>query len=162
MAMPNTCQEYDEDGSKLIIELVTPLWGEGPAGYEWQRQLNDTLRSIGWRQCEDVPAMFYHGDGGPNDARMLTIVDDILISEAAGYDIAEKTIAALRSCFGNVTSEREPTSFVGYKLQRDRAARTLTISMPQKIIEACGEHLPQIIDGKASVLSGKKLMDAAD
>ena len=162
MAMPNTCQEYDEDGSKLIIELVTPLWGEGPAGYEWQRQLNDTLRSIGWRQCEDVPAMFYHGDGGPNDARMLTIVDDILISEAAGYDIAEKTIAALRSCFGSVTSEREPTSFVGYKLQRDRAARTLTISMPQKIIEACGEHLPQIIDGKASVLSGKKLMDAAD
>ena len=34
--------------------------------------------------------------------------------------------------------------------------------MPQKIVEACREHLPQIVDGKASVLSGKKLMDAAD
>ena len=162
MAMPNTCQEYADDGTKLVIKLVTPLWGEAPAGYEWQCKLNDTLHELGWRQCEDVPAMFYYGDGGPNDARLLTVVDDLLFSEAEGYEIAQATIAALRARFGNVTSEREPTSFVGYKLKRDRSARTLTISMPQKVVEACREHLPEVISGKAQVITGKKLMDTAD
>ena len=139
----------------------TPLWGEKPAGYEWQVELAKTLGEMGWRESE-VPAMWYYGDGGPNDARMLVVVDDLLFSEKEGYEIANATVAYLRAKYGKVTSEREPSSFVGYKLERDRAARTLTISMPQKVTEAAREHLPSLLEGKADVLSGKKLMDTAD
>ena len=40
----------------------------------------------GRASCEDVPAMYYFSDG-ENEAHMITIVDDFLISETNGYDI---------------------------------------------------------------------------
>ena len=73
-----------------------------------------------------LTAMFYYGDGGPNDAqmtgaqmvtgaqmtgaqmRLLMVVDDLLFFKADGYEVAHATVTALRARFGNVTSEREP------------------------------------------------------
>ena len=34
--------------------------------------------------------------------------------------------------------------------------------MPQKAAEAAREHMPELIDGAPKVLTGKRLMDAAD
>ena len=56
-----------------------------------------------------------------------------------------------------------PTSFAGFKLERDRERRTLTLSMPQKIVEAAREHMPELLRSeRPTVLSGKRLADAAD
>lgn len=162
MALPSTLPMRDEDGTPLCIELATPMWGEGPAGYEWQRTFNEALLELGWRQAECVPAMFSINVDG-KDAHMLTVVDDFLISESGGHEIADRTIAALRQRFGEVKAEHEPDSFVGYKIQRDRLARTLTISMPQKIVEAARAHAPALIEGAAlDAPKGKKLVDLAD
>ena len=73
MRMPDTCQEYDEDGCEMVVMLVTPLWGEQEAGFEWDFELHSRLLAIGWRQCAGVPAMYFilftpllWGPRGPN------------------------------------------------------------------------------------------------
>ena len=113
--------------------------------------------------CPGVPAMFsYHGEHG--EARMITIVDDFMISEVNGTAATDATIAALKAAFdGEVKVDYSPTSFAGLKLERDRERRTLTLSMPQKIIEAAREHMPELLRGeRPTLLSGRRLAVAAD
>ena len=78
MYMPTAFQHLrDDSGEELCIELGTPMWGEGPAGFEWQVELEHMLEHIGWTRAEDVPACwcFVSPTG---DAILLTIVDDLL------------------------------------------------------------------------------------
>ena len=104
----------------------------------------------------------YHGEHG--EARMITIVDDFMISEVNGTAATDATIAALKAAFdGEVKVDYSPTSFAGLKLERDRERRTLTLSMPQKIIEAAREHMPELLRGeRPTLLSGRRLAVAAD
>jgi hypothetical protein len=153
-----------DDGSELCIELTTPMWGEGPAGFEWQVELESRLESIGWRRAENVPALwtFTSAEG---DARLLTIVDDLLFSEskATNYSISERTVSILSSHYGDLRPAREPTSYAGFRIQRDRARRSLNLSLPQKIIEAAREYIPDILEGKPlSLPSGTTLQRMAD
>ena len=56
----------------------------------------------------------------------------------------DATLEALKAAFdGDVKYEKEPTSFAGYKIARDRSRRALTLSMPEKAIEAARNHLPE-------------------
>ena len=110
MSIPSTLPMTDEDGTQLCIELSTPLWGEESAGYEWECTFNETIKSLGWMPCPGVPAMFsYHGEHG--EARMITIVDDFMISEVNGTAATEATIAALKAAFdGEVKVDYSPLS----------------------------------------------------
>ena len=84
-------------------------------------------------------------------------------SKTSGTSISAKTCALLSAEFGDVQMEHEPTSFKGYCVWRDRPGLLLRLTMPQKIIEAAREHLPDLLDGyKLSLPSGKKLMEMAD
>ena len=99
------------------------------------------------------------GSGMPG---LVAAADDDTSPGRAG-PIAERTIAALRAKYGTVTSETEPTSFVGKKLDRDWATAALTISMPRTIEAFVDEHYPEFKEGKpAGILSGKALQEAAD
>ena len=151
----------DERGEPLIIELHTPIWGEVEAGFEWHDEFHCDLVNWGWTPCEGVPALYHHGD-----ARLGTIVDDFLVSEdSAGGEIAERTLALMRAKYGDVTSELHPTSFYGCKLEYG-ADGSITISLPQKIVEAVREHVPALLDGKTpkqlGLLTGIKLQQALD
>ena len=151
----------NERGEPLIIELHTPIWGEVEAGFEWHDEFHCDLVNWGWTPCEGVPALYHHGD-----ARLGTIVDDFLVSEdSAGGEIAERTLALMRAKYGDVTSELHPTSFYGCKLEYG-ADGSITISLPQKIVEAVREHVPALLDGKTpkqlGLLTGIKLQQALD
>ena len=149
MEMPELLKEYDDEGDELVVELTTPCWGEDSAGADWYCEFNDTLVEIGWRLDEAVPCLWYF-DGKEGDARMLTIVDDFMISEScdSSYGIADATLNALRAKYGKVTSKREPHDFVGYRIDRDRRARTIRMSMPQKIEEAVQTFFPELTTSK--------------
>ena len=165
MAMPKTLQTVDEEGDELCIELGgAPLWGESQAGFEWYLELCTELEKQGWRQGEIPCAWHFTSERG--DARLLTIVDDLLISESASSEmsITNDTLAALRKRFGEVTSEQQPTSFAGYRLAWAADRSAVTLSMEQKVVEAVRAHMPELLDGKkpAGLLRGEALQKAAD
>ena len=64
--------------------VLTPIWGEGPAGREWWEHLRKTLTHMGWKECHEVPCLWlFPGVEGTSQAELATIVDDMLIVEKA-------------------------------------------------------------------------------
>ena len=166
MQLPRTFANLrSDDGQPLCIELSTPMWGEGPAGFEWQLELERSLLRLGWRRAENVPALWRY-TAPEGDCLLATVVDDLLFSESASstYAIAERTCAELSRLYGDVGAVREPTSYVGYHLTRDREAGTLCLSLEQKIVEAARAHMPALLDGDRpkDLPTGKKLEALAD
>ena len=106
--------------------------------------------------------MYTFDSGAAGDCVLITIVDDLLFSESRGYAIAERTISALREIYGEVTSEREPTSFAGYRVSRDWQRCAITLSMPQTIEAMVDEHYPHFREGRPeAVLRAERTTPAA-
>ena len=165
MYMAKSIEEKDDDGTLMVYMLYTPLWGETEAGFEWDVELHRVLTGMGWKQCEGIPAMYWY-ERGDSDARVVKIVDDLLFSES-GDDtpITTATIRHFEKVYkGDVTHEYEPESFAGFKIQRSKDRSLLTLSQPQKVLEAVKTHLPELLDGVVPprLLRGKALTDALD
>ena len=168
MRMPETIREYDNDGTEMVVCLVTPIWGENEAGFEWDYELHEGLLAIGWRQCNGVPAMYYF-ESADHDCRLVKIVDDLAFSESdAEQKITKATIEALKKRYnGQVTSDLNPTSFAGYKLHITRDPKNGTVvelSQERKIVEATRKYLPSLLEGDKpdGLLEGKALRDALE
>ena len=168
MALPETLPMYDADGEKLCIEFGgTPTWGEAPAGREWQDTLMEGLIQDGWTPADNVPCLLTCELPDGTRAQMLTIVDDILIMETKGSKAAvDRLYSQLTRRYGKVKIERDPTSFVGYTILRDRERRALTVTMASPIAAAAKEHIPEYVDGKTlkemGIPEGAKLRQMAE
>jgi hypothetical protein len=173
MALPDTIPMYDEDGTLLCVELGgTPLWGESPAGREWQDTFTADLLADGWTAAENVPCCFHRTLPEGSNAYILIIVDDVLISESHVPGGRHPLACALHSQLearyghGEVRIEHEPTSFVGFTILRDRSRRAMTISMAAPIEAAAREHIPEYVAGASlsslGIPEGKKLRDLID
>ena len=164
---PATCQEYDEDGTELVLELGPPLFGEPEAGYEWQMTLDKDLRTFGWKQCENVGCL-WRFQTADDDALMGTIVDDLLISCGKSYGIANRIIQYLKGKYIGVSFEHEPKSFAGYKITRSVDGTVINISMPELIEAKMKELCPELMSAKARKefkalhAGGDKLQKLAD
>jgi hypothetical protein len=55
---PDTAQEFDEDGTPMVVELGPPLFGEPEAGWEWHRTMEADLTELGWVPVENKPCMW--------------------------------------------------------------------------------------------------------
>ena len=167
MRMCPTVQEYDEDGTPMVYEFSTTMWGEEPAGHEWDVVLDAEFTALGLQRAEGVPALYFivTADG---DLRVAKIVDDLLFSESASthFRLMERVVDALRARFdGEVKFERAPTSFAGALLTYGPDRDWIKISMPAKITEAVKELRPDFLTATsrpADILTGKALQDAAD
>ena len=167
MRCPETCREYDDDGTEMVLELGPPLFGEPEAGYEWQCTLERDLREFGWVQCENVGCLWRFATA--DDVAILgTIVDDLLFSEGNSHRIAERTVEFLRKKYIGVSMEHEPKSYAGYKITRSPARDVITLSMPELIEAKMKEFCPELIsakarkDFKAQHVGGDKLEKLAD
>ena len=58
MRMCPTVQEYDEDGTPMVYEFSTTMWGEAPAGHEWDVVLDEECIALGFQRAEGVPALY--------------------------------------------------------------------------------------------------------
>ena len=157
MYMPTTIKEYDDDGTEMVIMLITPLWGEKSAGFEWDAELHERLLSFGWRTCPGLPSMYYFNavDG---DCRLVKIVDDLGFSDSSpNATISDRTVEMLREAYdGDVTYDEDPTSFVGYAISLTEEC--LKLSQEVKIVDSLRKYLPHLIDATSSgLLQGKKL-----
>ena len=110
-----------------------------------------------------TPTMPAGGDKNPAETRDWRSAK--CTGEGIDAEVAERTIALMRAKYGEVTTERQPKSFYGCKLEYG-ADGSITISLPQKIIEAAREHLPGLIDGRTpkqlELLTGTALQQALD
>ena len=162
MYMPTTIKEYDADGTEMVIKLITPLWGEKSAGFEWDAELHERLLSFGWRTCAGLPSMYYFNtvDG---DCRLVKIVDDLGFSDSSpNAAITDRTVEMLRAAYdGDVTFDEDPTSFVGYAV--NLTEDYLKLSQEVKIVDSLRKYLPHLIDATSSdLLQGKKLDELLD
>ena len=166
MYMAKSIEQHDDDGTLMVYKLYTPLWGETEAGFEWDLELHRSLVSMGWKQCEGIPAMYWYEDKNGSDARVVKIVDDLLFSESGeGTPITTATIRHFeREYKGDVTHEYEPESFAGFKIERSPDRSSLHLSQPRKVLEAVKAHMPELLDGvvPSGLLRGKALYDALD
>ena len=166
MYMAKSIEQHDDDGTLMVYKLYTPLWGETEAGFEWDIELHRSLTSMGWKQCEGIPAMYWYEDESGSDARVVKIVDDLLFSESG--ELTPITTATIRhfekEYKGDVTHEYEPESFAGFKIQRSKDLSRLHLSQPQKVLEAVKAHMPELLDGDVPdrLLRGKALSDELD
>ena len=164
--MPEGCRLFDPDtGEELVLVCVSPIWGERAAGFEWHMRLLTLLDDAGWQPCPEVPCMFYKTLTCGHDGRLITIVDDLLFSEAnMRHDMAEKTVEFLRKQVGKVTMEFEPTFYAGVVIERTfdsvNGHDTLSLSMAEKIHAGTLDVAPQLVRGEAPPLAGKKLVKA--
>ena len=142
MEIPSSLREYYPDE---VIEIMYAIWGSS-AGNDLYYELGLVLTDMGWARAEGVPCLWYF-DSAHGRTRLITIVDDMLFSEPkpSQRKITAAALAALRKRFGDVTSEEEPTSFVGFKVTRDRPRRQLTLSMPEKAKEIVNIYAPHLL-----------------
>ena len=148
MRIPESLREKYrlEDGTEQVIMLVTPLWGEAEAGFEWDAELHERLLSIGWRSVEGVPSMYYF-ESPDSDARLVKVVDDLLISEShPDKKIVKATLQALKEAYnGELTYDLNPTSFGSYKIETN--GDECKLSQTPKIVEAVRKYLPELLEG---------------
>ena len=147
MALPAGMDIFDEDGARMCLEIGEgSVWGEPPAGRDWQITLNDKIVKDGWVPSENVPC-HYTKDTEHGLAEMVTIVDDMFISEprGRGHPLTKQLRKALGDAFGAPpTMDLEPTSFAGYSIARDRSRKATTLRMTPKIEQFTRLHLPEI------------------
>jgi len=148
MALPTTLGHMRaEDGSRLCVQLGTPCWGECAAGYEWSIARNKKLTEFGWRPAEDVPDLWLF-TSAKGMCRLLIVVDDLFFTEdkALKQSLTKALCKSLSKTYGDVRYDANPTSFKGYKIERDRPGRRIKLTFPQKILEAVREHLPDLLE----------------
>ena len=169
MHTPATLPIFNAAGVRMVIEFNgTPVWGEPPAGAEWQATLQRGLIEDGWLQAEGVPCMFTRSTGA-DVAVAIVIVDDIFVSEAKGSHAVAKlmhTQLERRYGKGEVKIQHEPDSFAGYTILRDRSRRALTLTMASVIEAAAREHVPAYVAGatraEMGLPTGKRMQVLSD
>ena len=161
---PKVLDVRTETGEPGVLRMVTSIWGEGPAGNDFEAARNEDMTMSAWPPVHDVPASFYNGDD-----RAVVIIDDLLV-RAKEREKIERLAAALskRSVARGgqpITIDWEPVKWGGMKLQRCPERITLTSSMPEHILASTHKWIPSlaqtgIVPGE--VLQGKALRNALD
>ena len=167
MAMPVSLPMADEDGTPMCIELGGSwIWGEAPSGRALQDDVIETLEADGWRAAENVECCFRKELPNGNEATLLTIVDDFLVSENEGHALTDGLHRTLEARYKDIKIEKEPSYFAGRALRRDRSRRALTVSMPRQTLNAAAQYLPEgaerMTAKQLDLPEGKKLRDMAD
>ena len=142
---PRTLDARMPDGRLAAILLRSSLWGEGPAGYEFEATRNEDMQAVAWPEILGVPAMFYNGEFD----RAIAQVDDILV-KTRGSDAAALMLGARLSerCVARggkpVKITRDAVAWNGRALIRSPDRVTLTISMHTSVESAVERWLPDL------------------
>ena len=157
MALPSSTPQVDEAGDKLCIACNDPVWGEGPSGNEWQRDLAASLTSIGYAPCEAVPALWAVPRLDDKISVVGTLVDDMLIvNEPGATDPGGDVRRGLEARYGEgeIKYSRNPTSFNGFKFVY-RPNGAISVSCPLKLREASLAHLGETPQASDFLCGGK-------
>ncbi|CAI7761751.1 unnamed protein product, partial [Closterium sp. NIES-54] len=119
--------------------LRRPVYGLRQAPREWHNTLRTTLASLGFAPSTADPSLFLHTDTTLPSFYVLVYVDDLVFATADTEALAhvKSELQKRHTC----TDLGELTSYLGLRITRDRAQRTITLTqshMVQQVLQHFG------------------------
>ncbi len=106
------------------LKLIKGLYGLKQSGREWNLELDRHLRKLGFHSLPSAPCIYTRGKG--DERTVVTVyVDDMLIASSSrkAVDCTKRDIAAK----WKIEDNGKVKEFLGIKVTRDRAERTLSL-----------------------------------
>ncbi|KXZ45879.1 hypothetical protein GPECTOR_49g463 [Gonium pectorale] len=116
---------YEQGGRDTACRLNKALYGLRQASRTWYERLRSELKAMGFKPSESDPGLFVKEEDGDR-VFLLVYVDDLLIA-AMKLETVAQIKSRLMSKF-EIRDLGEARFFLGYEIERDRAARTLKLS----------------------------------
>ena len=147
---PKLGMEFLAEDSRILLQVDKALYGLPQAGLLAQTELIAHLADHGFIQSPTTPCLFSHITDP--SLRFVLWVDDFLIKYSRSRpEIADRLLTALAEKYP-IKTHKAPDGrgiYLGLTIHRDRAARTLTISMPGYITRMFDElNLPGPANGQ--------------
>ncbi|CAI7852207.1 unnamed protein product [Closterium sp. NIES-53] len=119
--------------------LRRPVYGLRQAPREWHDTLRTTLAALGFAPSTADPSLFLRTDTSLPPFYILVYVDDLVFatSDRAGLTHVKSELQKRHTC----TDLGELTSYLGLRITRDRARRTITLTqshMVQQVLQRFG------------------------
>ncbi|CAI7900195.1 unnamed protein product [Closterium sp. NIES-54] len=119
--------------------LQRPVYGLRQAPREWHDTLKTTLAALGFAPSTADPSLFLHTDTTLPPFYVLVYVDDLVFATADIEELAhvKSELQKRHTC----TELGELTSYLGLRITRDRAQRTITLTqshMVQQVLQRFG------------------------
>ncbi|CAI7799066.1 unnamed protein product, partial [Closterium sp. NIES-53] len=119
--------------------LQRPVYGLRQAPREWHDTLRTTLAALGFAPSTSDPSLFLHTDTTLPPFYVLVYVDDLVFATADTEALAhvKSELQKRHTC----TDLSELTSYLGLRITRDRAQRTITLTqshMVQQVLQRFG------------------------
>ncbi|CAI7778967.1 unnamed protein product [Closterium sp. NIES-53] len=125
--------------------LQRPVYGLRQAPREWHDTLRTTLAALGFAPSTADPSLFLRTDATLPPFYVLVYVDDLVFATADTEALAhvKSELQKRHTC----TDLGELTSYLGLRITRDRAQRTITLTqshMVQQSVEPSGPY-PELV-----------------
>ena len=146
LRIPEEIAEYDEMGRRMCVRLVTSLWGEGAAGFEWETTRDEMLKACGWERVPGVISMYHHGT-----ARAIINIDDMLvITRNNTRFILDETLNKLNEMVKakggrTMTKELDVTTWGGLHIKYSADDATITLLLTVHIEKSAAKWLPEMV-----------------
>ncbi|CAI7861011.1 unnamed protein product [Closterium sp. NIES-54] len=119
--------------------LRRPVYGLRQAPREWHDTLRTTLAALGFAPSTADPSLFLRTDATPPPFYILVYVDDLVFATSDTEALAhvKSELQNRHTC----TDLDELTSYLGLRITRDRAQRTITLTqshMVQQVLQRFG------------------------
>lgn len=125
MSQPEGFVIKDKEG--LSLRLLKSLYGLKQASREWNKLIHKVLINMGYKQNAYDHCLYTRSDKSGLVGMIGLWVDDSTVATRKGSNEMTRILAELRKHF-EVTSEGDLKWFLGIKVERNRAARTITLS----------------------------------
>ncbi|CAI5998275.1 unnamed protein product [Closterium sp. NIES-65] len=126
-------------GSPPVFKARYPVYGLRQAPREWHDTLRTTLAALGFAPSTADPSLFLRTDTSLPPFYILVYVDDLVFATADTAALAhvKSELQKRHTC----TDLGELTSYLGLRITRDRARRTITLTqshMVQQVLQRFG------------------------
>ena len=134
-------------GGPGLLRYRTSIWGERPAGNEFEIARDEDMEACGWLPVLDVSALFHHGSD-----RGAAIIDDLALKVSnldTAYALRDGLSARSVARGGApVTMVVSATRWGGIEIERSLDGKLLTSHMATHIEGSIRKWLPDVADGK--------------
>jgi len=118
-------------GNHVMVKIHKGIYGLKQAGKLAQDRLFEHLNKHGYKECPNTPCLFIHES---RPVSFCSVVDDFGV-KYKGKENADHLLDTLKKLY-QITEDWSGSKYVGLTININRAAKTLTLSMPGYVAKA--------------------------